>query len=279
MRIIGVLLFSFFLHFMVLSFDPSLILPEGKSLRTQKISYAVRSFDSFRPLEKSVVAAPTKQVLNAVDTNKSVKKKKIDNKKIATPQHDKKKKRVDFDKPIKRIVQHAAIAEVLHVDDLPSENTDAVVDVDVEVEEIDVSPEPAQELPSSEDTHILQSTRLMADGPVDSSVRGGGQSNEESQIGSNNYQSALPRYDINPRPEYPRIAKTRGWEGVVLFDVLVRKDGRVGRMKMLSSSGYRSLDNAAKKVLRRWKFVPGTIMGIPVESQVKVPIRFSLQMD
>lgn len=90
-------------------------------------------------------------------------------------------------------------------------------------------------------------------------------------------QSAAPRYDINPPPVYPRVAKLRGWEGVVRFEVFVLKDGRVGNFELLTSSGYRSLDNAAKKVLRRWKFKPATISGIQVDSHVTVPIRFSLR--
>ncbi len=60
-------------------------------------------------------------------------------------------------------------------------------------------------------------------------------------------QSALPRYDINPKPKYPRVAKLRGWEGVVLFSVHVLQDGSVGKVSMLASSGYRSLDKSAKK--------------------------------
>jgi len=90
-------------------------------------------------------------------------------------------------------------------------------------------------------------------------------------------QSALPRYDINPRPEYPRIAKLRGWEGEVLFEVFVLKNGRVGDLKLLTSSGYKSLDDAAKKALARWRFKPAIASGFPVESHVRVPIRFSLR--
>ncbi|MCW8892237.1 MAG: energy transducer TonB, partial [Deltaproteobacteria bacterium] len=93
-----------------------------------------------------------------------------------------------------------------------------------------------------------------------------------------NTQMALPRYDVNPRPEYPKIAKLRGWEGDVLFEVLVTKTGRVGQLQMLTSSGYRSLDNAAQKALKRWIFKPATTFGgIEIDSLVRVPIKFSLQ--
>lgn len=91
------------------------------------------------------------------------------------------------------------------------------------------------------------------------------------------YQAALPRYADNPSPEYPRVARLRGWEGAVLFEVSVLKDGRIGDLKLVTSSGYRSLDNAARKTLKRWKFNPATVFGLPVESQVQVPIIFSLR--
>lgn len=90
-------------------------------------------------------------------------------------------------------------------------------------------------------------------------------------------QSALPRYDRNPRPQYPRIAKLRGWEGEVLFEVLVLKNGRVGELKLLTSSGYKSLDDAAKKALVRWLFQPAIESGLPIDSHVRVPIKFSLR--
>lgn len=90
-------------------------------------------------------------------------------------------------------------------------------------------------------------------------------------------QSALPRYDLNPRPQYPRIAKLRGWEGEVLFEVLVLKSGRVGELKLLTSSGYKSLDDAAKKALVWWLFQPAIESGLPVDSYVRVPIKFSLR--
>ncbi len=91
------------------------------------------------------------------------------------------------------------------------------------------------------------------------------------------YQSALPRYKINPTPEYPRVARLRGWEGQVLFQVEVLKTGEVGAVTLVASSGYRSLDRAADRAVRRWKFKPATLMGVPVGSEVRVPIEFALE--
>ncbi|MDX2493578.1 MAG: energy transducer TonB [Desulfuromusa sp.] len=88
---------------------------------------------------------------------------------------------------------------------------------------------------------------------------------------------AMPRYDLNPSPRYPKVAKLRGWEGQVVFEALILKSGRVGHLSILASSGYRSLDNAARKAINRWQFKPALSSGVSVDSQVKIPITFSLK--
>ncbi len=90
------------------------------------------------------------------------------------------------------------------------------------------------------------------------------------------FQAALPRYDLNPRPRYPEVARRRGWEGRALFEVLVLKDGRVGELKMVQSSGYRSLDRAARKAIRGWVFKAAESAGSAVDSRVIVPVDFVL---
>lgn len=91
------------------------------------------------------------------------------------------------------------------------------------------------------------------------------------------YQPALPYYENNPRPEYPRVAKLKGWEGDVMFEISVLKNGMVGHLELVTSSGYKSLDSAARKAIKRWRFKPATVLGLPVDSQVRVPIKFSLR--
>lgn len=87
---------------------------------------------------------------------------------------------------------------------------------------------------------------------------------------------ALPLYQHNPRPEYPEVARRRGYEGTVEFELLVLVDGTVDDISMAKSSGHRSLDRAARKVLSFWRFSPALSSGVPVESRVSVPITFSL---
>ncbi len=90
------------------------------------------------------------------------------------------------------------------------------------------------------------------------------------------FQQALPRYELNPLPEYPEAAKRRGQQGTVFLEVLVLVDGRVGESRLIESSGYKSLDRAAQKAVRHWQFKPAISLAGPVVSQVIVPVDFIL---
>ena len=89
--------------------------------------------------------------------------------------------------------------------------------------------------------------------------------------------SAFPAYAKNPKPPYPRIARRRGYEGVVLLKVLVNPQGRVDDLLVLKSSGHAVLDRSAVKVVKEWLFEPGNIDGKRVEMWVKVPVLFELK--
>ena len=88
---------------------------------------------------------------------------------------------------------------------------------------------------------------------------------------------ARPIYRSNPSPKYPRIAKIRGYQGNVLLDVLVNKDGKVHDLKVYRSSGYPLLDRAATSSVKHWLFEPGIIGEEKVNMWVRVPIRFELK--
>jgi len=88
---------------------------------------------------------------------------------------------------------------------------------------------------------------------------------------------AMPNYRNNPLPEYPYIARQRHWEGVVWLLVGVSAKGLVDDVDLESSCGYRVLDRAASRAVKRWEFTPATRAGLPVDSQVRIPVRFSLE--
>ena len=85
-----------------------------------------------------------------------------------------------------------------------------------------------------------------------------------------------PDYGVNPKPNYPKIAKRHGYEGLVVLNVFVLESGNVGKIEIRKSSGYGVLDNSALDAVRKWVFIPGKKNGRAMSSWVVVPIRFDL---
>ncbi len=88
---------------------------------------------------------------------------------------------------------------------------------------------------------------------------------------------AYPNYKVNPKPDYPLVARRRGYEGEVLVKVWVLKDGEVGDLKLEKPSGYNVLDDSAMDAVKDWQFIPGTKDGEAMSSWVTVPITFRLK--
>lgn len=68
------------------------------------------------------------------------------------------------------------------------------------------------------------------------------------------------------KPDYPRNSLRNEEQGTVRIQFLVGLDGHVADSKIDKSSGFRTLDAAAKKALSLCKFKPGTIDGKPQQS-------------
>jgi protein TonB len=90
-------------------------------------------------------------------------------------------------------------------------------------------------------------------------------------------RKAKPLYRRNPPPRYPRLARKRKYQGVVIFEVFVNRDGSVGDVKIFKSSGYAILDKTAMKSVKKWEFEPGRRGNDQLEMWVRVPVRFQLK--
>jgi protein TonB len=73
------------------------------------------------------------------------------------------------------------------------------------------------------------------------------------------------------------MARKRGYEGSVVLDVLVTREGKVKELALSASSGFSVLDQAALASVNTWLFEPGTRGGEKVDMWVKVPVRFKLE--
>ncbi len=61
----------------------------------------------------------------------------------------------------------------------------------------------------------------------------------------------------NPPPDYPWLARRRGWQGVVAIFVHVDSAGAVTAAAVARSSGHEVLDQAALEAVRGWRFRGG----------------------
>jgi protein TonB len=87
----------------------------------------------------------------------------------------------------------------------------------------------------------------------------------------------VPIYQSNQPPEYPGLARRRGWEGTVLLEVDVSEGGLVKSVQVHTTSSHDLLDNAALDAVKNWGFQPGTKGGKPVAMRVLVPVHFVLK--
>lgn len=87
---------------------------------------------------------------------------------------------------------------------------------------------------------------------------------------------AKPDYLSNPPPDYPMLARRRGWRGTVLLKVRVSASGSPREIRLIKGSGHDMLDTAAQDAVQGWRFVPARKSGEPVESWVEIPVRFEL---
>ncbi len=65
-----------------------------------------------------------------------------------------------------------------------------------------------------------------------------------------------------------------GAEGTVGLRALVQIDGTAANVEVTASSGSSALDRAAVEAVRRWRFVPATRDGAPIDAYVTLRIRY-----
>lgn len=85
------------------------------------------------------------------------------------------------------------------------------------------------------------------------------------------------RYHDIPAPPYPPLSRRLGESGEVILRVQVGADGSVLGVQVERSSGYPRLDNAARKAVTSWRFVPARHGDVAIESSARVPLRFVLE--
>lgn len=75
-------------------------------------------------------------------------------------------------------------------------------------------------------------------------------------------------------PAYPELARRAGVQGMVVLECVIDPSGRVDRVKVLR--GHPLLDAAAVEAVRRWRYTPTRLNGVPVAVLLTVTVQFRL---
>ena len=78
------------------------------------------------------------------------------------------------------------------------------------------------------------------------------------------------------KADYTDDARRAGIAGEVLFEIVVRRDGSVGDVRVMRGLD-RGLDQRAIAAVRQWRFAPATRHGSPVDVIVEVGVDFKLR--
>jgi len=85
-----------------------------------------------------------------------------------------------------------------------------------------------------------------------------------------------PRLLREVRADYTEDARRLALEGEVVLEIIVRRDGSVGDVRILKRLGA-GLDDRATQAVRQWRFAPARRAGAPVDVIVEVAVEFKLR--
>lgn len=80
-----------------------------------------------------------------------------------------------------------------------------------------------------------------------------------------------------PLPVYPKLARTKGWQGTVTIKVIVGEEGNPLEIFVHQTSGFKLLDQSAVQAVKNWKFRALHSGKLILPYSLLVPIQFVLK--
>jgi periplasmic protein TonB len=112
-------------------------------------------------------------------------------------------------------------------------------------------------------------------GPGEGGGVGGGEfSDGVFRIGSSGVTSPTVIYRVEP--QYSEEARRARFQGTVVLQAIVRRDGTIDILRVVRSLGF-GLDENAITALKQWRFKPGTMEGQAVDVSLNVEVNFNLR--
>jgi TonB family protein len=85
-----------------------------------------------------------------------------------------------------------------------------------------------------------------------------------------------PRLLREVRADYSEDARRANLEGEVVLEIVIRRDGSVGDVRILKGLGL-GLNDRATTAVRQWRFAPARMKGTAVDVIVEVAVEFRLR--
>ena len=85
-----------------------------------------------------------------------------------------------------------------------------------------------------------------------------------------------PRLLKEVKADYTEAARRARLSGNVVLEIVVRRDGGIGDVRVLRGLGM-GLDERAVAAVRQWQFAPAERLGQPVDVVVEVAVEFRLR--
>jgi periplasmic protein TonB len=134
-------------------------------------------------------------------------------------------------------------------------------------------------LSAKSENDVVAETGLIPTPPLPPLPLGGGTIVEKPPIRIEPVFKAAaihPKYRDALQPEYPPGLIRQEIEGSVTLRVLVGADGRVKAIEPLQFDDADLLKTTQAHALRKWRFLPATRDGVPVESWREMTVRFQI---
>jgi TonB family protein len=118
---------------------------------------------------------------------------------------------------------------------------------------------------------------LAANGRLDEATRNAlGMQPSTLPAASSEVADTPPQFVRQTKPEYPLLARQRGWQGSVTLHLELLADGTVGEVEVAQSSGYSVLDTAAQEAAKTWTHAPAQHNEAPVTRWTRLTVHFTL---
>jgi D-alanyl-D-alanine endopeptidase (penicillin-binding protein 7) len=93
---------------------------------------------------------------------------------------------------------------------------------------------------------------------------------QPATVQTNDATAAVVTFQSCAKPEWPQSDFAAGHAGTVTLSFLVNTEGKAVDSKVLKSSGYQGLDEAARMGISKCSFKPATQHGKPMEAWMKM---------